>query len=208
MKRTLAYCVPDASGKTPCHLILETTKEQCPGCGASMGDYVPTGKDPLVIGNHINCVLVCGKCGTSIESGRIKVHATTDREVAIAMVKAVASDLFAEDEYNSLTWDDFVPNQLTRDSSGKPVIIAEGAVIDKTATIRGPVVIDKHSSVGARTVVGPYVGLTHAKIDNDVVLEDCRVIHAYVGEHNRIEKAVLKNTVIPGGRFRHGIPRG
>jgi UDP-3-O-[3-hydroxymyristoyl] glucosamine N-acyltransferase len=170
-----------------------------------MAAYVPTGTDPLVIGSQINCALLCGQCQTVLERQRIKVHASTDREVAVAMTKAVASDLFTEDEYNALSWDDFVPHEFGRDASGKPLIIAKGASIDKTAKIRGPVVIDKHSSVGPRTVVGPYVGLTHAKIDNDVVLEDCRVIHAYVGEQNRIEKAVLKNTVIPGGRFRHGI---
>jgi len=205
MKRTLAYCVPDASKKNPCHLIVETAKEQCPKCGATMAAYVPTGTDPLIIGNHINCKLVCGNCGTVLEQQQIKVHASTDPEVAIAMTKAVASDLFTEDEYNSLSWADFVPNEFARDSSGQAVIIATGATIDRTATIRGPVVIDKHSSVGARSRVGPYVGLTHAKIDDDVVLEDCRVMHAYVGAQNRIQKALLKNTVIPAGRFRNGI---
>lgn len=87
MKRTLVYNVPDASGNTPCNLILETTKEQCPRCGASTAAYVPTSTDPLVIGTYVNCELVCEQCKVQLERTRIKVHASTDREVGIAMEK-------------------------------------------------------------------------------------------------------------------------
>ena len=205
MNRTLAYCVPDASGNTSCHVLLETNKELCPKCEAPMSAYVPASTDTLVIGAYINCDLVCGQCETLLESARIKVHASTDREVGIAMTKAVASDLFTEEEYDSLLWDDFVPNEFGRDTSGQPVIIANGASVDKSAQFQGPVVIDKHSSIGPRTVIGPYVGIVHSKIDNDVALDDCRVIHAVVGEHNQIARAVLRNTAIPAGRFRNGL---
>lgn len=200
MKRNLVYQVQDSRGRSGA-LVFETSMTQCPRCGAGMPAYVPASREPLVVGSTASTTLVCSKCNTVIEQARSLVHEPTAPAVGIATAKAIASEVFPDTELDQIDWLAFVPFEMRRADDGAPILVAKGAVIHPSTRLLGWSLIDKNSTVGERSQVGPYTGIIHSKIDADVVLDECRVRHTFVGAKNRLRQYNLDSTVIPPGRF-------
>jgi hypothetical protein len=200
IKRSLVFQTRDSRGHD-CALVIETAVTQCPRCKTGMQSFLPAASGDLVVGRRVGISLVCGDCQSVIEEANIEILSPTSSEVGIATVKAIASDIFTAEEFQSQRWQDFVPHELRRDSDGKPMIVAQGAVLHGSVRLQGPLVIDKHSKVGAGTALGPYTGIVRSQVGKKVALEECRVMDSAVMDQNWIKKHLLKNTVIPEGRF-------
>lgn len=116
-------------------------------------------------------------------------------------------------EANQLVLKDLKPSMKGKIEEGVSVSgsvdVAEGVIVRRGASLRGPLVIGEYSEIGSGAYIGPYcsigsrVKILGAEIENSIVLDettiDCRdrIVDSIIGRNSKI---VSDHTYRPTGR--------